>query len=316
MNFTSNITVSEMISPAAADDGLMACPVCHHENLREGPDNLVCAGCNMSFRIDRGIVDFRHVDESYRSGALRVDDGFEAPDPDALVEKKGAADVMVLRLSDRVRRLKKQFGELNLLDVGMFMGDGGGMKPFFKPVEKDIDLYVGIDPSPHEMYSDAERPENIRLMRSYGEYLPLRGNRFNFVVSIASMDHLFDADRCLKEIRRVMTPGGVFYTQLNNDGAWFKRMFPAAADRRREAASEWHNYFWTLSQYQQLLKEHGFEILDKSCYRYNPMFDNSRIAASLPLPLQSGMSRIVDRIGDIVLPGLGGNFAIACRLPG
>lgn len=316
MNFAAKITSSEFIAPIASDDALMACPVCHHETLNHGADELICGGCDMSYRIDRGIVDFRHVDEEYRKGELRVDDEFEAPDPDALVEKKGAADVMVQRLSDRVRRLKAEFGHLNLLDVGMFMAEGGGMKPFFKPIEDDVDLYVGIDPSPHEMFSDAERPDNIRLMRSYGEYLPLRGNQFNFVVSIASMDHLFDADRCLREIRRVMTPGGVFYTQLNNDGAWFKRMFPAAADRRREAASEWHNYFWTLSQYQQLLKDHGFEILDKSCYRYNPMFDNSKIAASLPLPVQSGVSRIMDVIGDVALPGLGGNFAIACRLPG
>lgn len=316
MNFAAKITTSELIAPAATDDDLMACPVCHHDTLNQGADELVCAGCNLAFRIDRGIVDFRHVDEKYRAGELRVDDEFEAPDPDALVEKKGAADVMVQRLSARVRRLKNEFGHLNLLDVGMFMGEGGGMKPFFKPIEKDIDLYVGIDPSPHEMYSHTERPDNIRLMRSYGEYLPLRGNRFNFVVSIASMDHLFDADRCLREIRRVMTPGGIFYTQLNNDGAWFKRMFPVAADRRREAASEWHNYFWTLSQYQRQLKEHGFEILDKRCYRYNPVFDNSKIAASLPLPLQSGVSRIMDGIGNVALPGLGGNFAVACRLPG
>lgn len=314
MNFAAKIPTSHIIS--TADDDLMACPVCHHAVLDLRGDELICSGCSTAFRIDRGIVNFCYVDEKYRAGETRVDDDFEAPDPDALVEKKGAADVMVQRLIDRVRKLKNEFGQMNLLDVGMFMADGGGMKPFFKSIENEIDLYVGIDPSPHELYSNTNRPDNIRLMRSFGEYLPLRGDQFNFVVSIASMDHLFDADRCLREIRRVMTPGGVFYTQLNNDGAWFKRAFPAKASRRREAASVWHNYFWTLSQYQNQLKDHGFEILDKGCYRYNPMFDNSKIAASLPLPIQSGISRVVDSIGDVVLPGLGGNFAIACRLPG
>lgn len=316
MNFSAKIPTSELITSSVADDDLMACPVCHHETLEHRADDLVCGACSRSFEIDRGIVNFCYVDDEYRSGDTLVDDGFEAPDPDALVEKKAAADVMVQRLISRVRSLKNEFGEMNLLDVGMFMADGGGMKPFFKTIEDEIDLYVGIDPSPHELYSNADRPANIRPMRSFGEYLPLRNDRFNFVVSIASMDHLFDADRCLREIRRVMAPGGVFYTQLNNDGAWFKRMLPAMADRRREAASRWHNYFWTLSQYQTLLQNHGFEILDKGCYRYNPVFDNSRIATALPRTVQSGISRMVDSIGDVVLPGLGGNFAIACRLPG
>lgn len=316
MNFAARIQTPENIAPPVFDDDLMACPVCHHETLNREAGEMVCGGCATAFRIDRGIIDFRYVEEKYRDGELRIDDDFEAPDPDALVEKKGAADIMVERLSGRVRRLKEEFGELNLLDVGMFMAGGSGMKPFFKDIESDIDLYVGIDPSPHEMFSGEIRPNHIKLMRSFGEYLPLRGDRFNFVVSIASMDHLFDADRCLREIRRIMSPGGVFYTQLNNDGAWFKRLFPAVADRRRELASEWHNYFWTLSQYQRLLKDHGFEILDKRCYRYNPVFDNSKYIAALPLSMQRGVSRVIDRIGDVALPGLGGNFAIACRLPG
>jgi SAM-dependent methyltransferase len=204
---------------------------------------------------------------------------------------------------------------MSILDVGMFMADGGGMKPFFRSLEDEIDLYVGIDPSPHEMYRNENRAENIRLMRSYGEYLPLRADSFNFVVSIASMDHLFDADRCLREIRRVMKPGGIFYTQLNNDGAWFKRMFPAAADRRRKIASEWHNYFWTRGQYRKLLTDHGFEILHTSCYRYNPVFDNSRYAAALPRPVQRGLSQLSDVVGNVVLPGLGGNFTVTCRAP-
>lgn len=315
MNVASKIQPSDILASPILTDELMACPVCHHEILHQGSDELVCASCATAFRIDRGIIDFRHIDEKYRSGELRVDDEFEAPDPDALVEKKGAADVMVKRLSTQVRRLKKEFGHINLLDVGMFMADGGGMKPFFKAIESEIDLYVGIDPSPHEMYSATIRSDEIRLLRSYGEYLPLQGDRFNFAVSIASMDHLFDADRCLREIRRVLKPGGVFYTQLNNDGAWFKRLFPAAADKRREIASEWHNYFWTGAQYQRLLTEHGFEVLDMSCYRYNPVFDNSKLAAALPRSIQAGVSRVMDEIGDVVFPGLGGNFAITCRLP-
>lgn len=316
MNNTAKIQTTDIVGPPLLDGDLVACPVCHRDAFESRADTLICTGCATEFKIDRGIADFRYVDEKYRAGDLRVDDEFEAPDPDALVRKKGAADVMVTRLTQQVRELKAEFGQLNLLDVGMFMAEGGGMKPFFKPIENDIDLYVGIDPSPHEMYSNETRSNNIKLMRSFGEYLPLRGDQFNFVVSIASMDHLFDADRCLNEIRRVMRPGGIFYTQLNNDGAWFKRMFPAAAEKRRVIASEWHNYFWTAAQYRRLLAKHGFEVLNTRCYRYNPIFDNSRIAAALPGPVQSGISRAFDVIGDVALPDLGGNFAITSRLPG
>jgi SAM-dependent methyltransferase len=316
MNDTKKIQTSEIVSDSRSDDGLIACPVCHHDILARAPEELTCVACGTVFPVDRGIVDFRYVEEKHRQGELRVDDDFIAPDPDALIEKKGAADVLVGRLARQVVELKRQFGYLNLLDVGMFMADGGGMKPFFKSIESEIDLYVGIDPSPHELFTDKVRASNMKLMRSYGEYLPLREDQFNFVVSIASMDHLFDASQCLREIRRVMRPGAVFYTQLNNDGSWFKRLFPASAERRRKIASEWHNYFWTAAQYRTLLREHGFEVLRTTCYRYNPIFDNSRYAAALPRSVQRGLSRLTDEIGDAVLPGLGGNFAITCRLPG
>ncbi|CAN0589871.1 unnamed protein product [Laminaria digitata] len=165
------------------------------------------------------------------------------------------------------------------------------------------------------MQSTQDNSSKIKVMRSFGEYLPLRKDQFNLVVSIASMDHLFDADRCLTEIRRVSRPGAVFYTQLNNDGAWFKRLFPASAERRRQIASEWHNYFWTGASYQRLLKQHDFEIISASSYRYNPIFDNSRYAAAIPKWAQRGISRTMDEVGNVLLPGLGGNFAVTCRAP-
>ena len=298
-----------------ADPTLLACPSCRHPDLGYDPRvrGLVCNACAKSYAIHHGVVDLRYLDESYRQGPTRVEEDFDVPDHRVLVEKRGASDVMSRGLMERIRRVRRDYGYVRLLDVGMFMANRDGMKPFLKSIEPEIDLYVGIDPSPNESFGDSVRPERIKLLRAFGEYLPLKSGQFNFAISVASFDHLFDAERCLDEIRRRLTPNGELYIQLNNDGAWFKRLLPNAADRHRARARRWHNYFWTPAQFRELLVRHGFEIRESIGYRFNPAFDNSRLAAMLPTTMQAGLTRTVDWVGNRLARDLGGNFAITSR---
>lgn len=300
-----------------ADGDLLACPSCTRQALRlsVGGETVECASCGTTFPVQNGVPDFRYIEERYRSDEFRIDDEFDPNHPSIVIEKIGFKDVMAQRLARRVQRLRRELGEIRLLDIGMYMAGGGGLKPFLKHIEPDIDLYVGIEASDYEMLNGSGRPDKIKIFRGYGEYLPVRDGLFNVVVSIATFDHLFDPDRCLEEIKRVSAPGALLYIQLNNDGSWFKRLLKASAERHREQARYAHNNFWTPSQFRRLLADHGFEITESLGYRYNPILDNPRFYTKIPNGIQTVMTRIADTMGNGLVPDLGGNFAITCRAP-
>ena len=300
-----------------ADHEILACPNCTQDALAlvANGEAIECVSCRNSFPVQNGIPDFRFIEERYRNDDVRIDDQFDPNHPSIVIDKIGFKHVMAQRLARRVQDLRRELGEIRLLDIGMYMAGGGGLKPFINHIEPDIDLYVGIEASEYEMLETSRRPDKIKVFRGYGEYLPLQQGLFNFVISIATFDHLFDPDRCLEEIKRVSAPGALLYIQLNNDGSWFKRLFKSTAERCRERARYAHNNFWTPGQFRRLLAEHDFEIEQSSCYRYNPVFDKLDLAAALPRTIQAGVSRATDSIGNVLLRDRGGNFAVTCRAP-
>ena len=172
---------------------------------------------------------------------------------------------------------------------------------------------MGVDPSPDAPIALHQNNNTVRIVRAYGEYLPIRANMFNLVLSIGTFDHLFDADRCLSEIRRVITPDGLLYIVLNNEGSWFKRIFKKTAAQRQELAKRWHNYFWTAPQFRDLIVEHGFQVTDTFGYRYNPFFDNFGVGKAIDERVKFAACKLCDVFGNAIARDLGGNFAVACR---
>lgn len=299
-----------------ADLDLFACPACKHETLTlDHSSNLICAGCGAVFPQNDGIVDFRYLEEKFKNIDARVEEDFDDPDApsDVLIQKQGSTRIMVSRLEKRIRSLHRERGPLRVLDVGMFMANADGIRPFLRGIEPCIETYVGIDPSPDKPTTQQKKDGKIQILRSYGEYLPIRANKFDLVVSVATFDHLFDVDKCLSEIKRVMSSDGLLYITLNNDGSWFKRMFKKTAGQRRELARRWHNYFWTAPQFRNLLSDHGFQIVDARGYRYNPFFDNAGVGKALNGNVKLGACMISDVIGNAIAQDFGGNFAIVCR---
>lgn len=71
------------------------------------------------------------------------------------------------------------------------------------------------DSEPHVtlVYHLARRLEvadRVRVLRFSGEALPFREGFFDTVVMRASLEHIPDLDRCLKDVVRVLRPGGMF----------------------------------------------------------------------------------------------------------
>jgi SAM-dependent methyltransferase len=97
-----------------------------------------------------------------------------------------------------------------LLDAGC---GGGGMPLSFA---EEVDQVVAIDLAPR--FNDAghrlaaERGvRNLCFARADGQALPFKDASFDMVLSHAVIEHVADAQLYLRELARVLTPGGVMY---------------------------------------------------------------------------------------------------------
>jgi SAM-dependent methyltransferase len=98
-----------------------------------------------------------------------------------------------------------------ILDIGC--GDG-----HFASIAYDTPIDVGIDLNEHELAEAAARPGVYRrTLRADATALPFEDGAFNTVVSNCVLEHIPDIDTALREIARVLAPGGTFATTLPSE---------------------------------------------------------------------------------------------------
>jgi SAM-dependent methyltransferase len=73
----------------------------------------------------------------------------------------------------------------------------------------------GINPTPGFIKRKPEEgPSNVTLMEVDGCIQPFEDCSFDAIISIATLEHVLDVPAFLKECRRVLKPGGYFYTNF------------------------------------------------------------------------------------------------------
>ena len=182
---------------------LLACPACHGP-LRAG-DPWACGDCPASYPIRDGFANLVTAEHAApgaqesgwqrwseamtglrawrdrrrstaKNGQLRSD-GVEETARRSLVERAGHRGVVV--------------------DVGAF--DGG--KHVFTAADA---RYVGVDPMP----AAAALPERACVVRGFAEALPVATGVADTILSFAAFDYYVDGAGALREMARVLKPGG------------------------------------------------------------------------------------------------------------
>lgn len=106
-----------------------------------------------------------------------------------------------------------------VLDLGC--GRGGVVELIWREVE----LAAGLDPDSPSL--SEHRAQGMPVVRGVGERLPFATASFDLVVSVWVMEHLEQPEAMLREVRRVLRPGGhfVFLTpNLRNPLMWLNRL--------------------------------------------------------------------------------------------
>jgi len=151
------------------------------------------------------------------------------------------------------------------LDVGC--GDGGTSGVW---LSEHADSYVGVDIAESALRLARERGLDVRPI-SDGSDLPFPDGSFDFAVCVEVLEHLFEPQAILAEIRRVLRRNGRLIVTVPNAAHWRNRIDVALLGRWNprgddlSASQPWrdpHLRFFTVRSLANLIEHCGFEILE------------------------------------------------------
>ena len=144
---------------------------------------------------------------------------------------------------DRVKNIRadlaQKAGRQRLLDIGC----GTGL--ILNQAHDLFDEIVGVDISDDMMAKIPQYP-NVTMNIAPAEAIPFSDQHFNVVTSYSLLQHVFDLSAVFREVRRVLKPGGVYYSDESQNAACFNSLLKLNPDLcegalRREVVSAQKN---------------------------------------------------------------------------
>ncbi|MFN8008916.1 MAG: methyltransferase domain-containing protein [Terriglobia bacterium] len=139
-------------------------------------------------------------------------------------------------------------------------------------------LEAGIDPNPRELERAQIYGRYVQLIQCSGNAIPMPDNSFKTIFSNSVLEHIPDLEPVLREVHRLLAPGGRFYLTVPSDQfdaftVGNQVLTQLGLLRYATQFRSWFNSFWrhyhfySLDQWKNLLRRNGFEVVQ--AYRYN-----------------------------------------------
>ena len=170
----------------------------------------------------------------------------------------------------------QNLAKLRLLEVGC--GNG----PYLAWLSKrDLTSIVGIDLSPRILIEARKRVQHegqisiVRLVAADAVTLPFVDASFDLLLASQVIEHIPAARSALREMWRVMRPGGVLIISTDNrDNRVTQALsWPLRFMRRLLGFPEWHPPFphrsYAQAEFIAMIRQAGFDVLEASTYRFS-----------------------------------------------
>lgn len=210
--------------------GIIVCPVCEEKLTDHDVDTarkgLVCRSCGTAYPIDNDIADFRVTKAASTAMGWSVE-GFEQAyeayeDWDSIYdwdEKRGIPREASAYKYDLVKG--RILDQLQPKPGGRIFDLGCGNGYFLLDIRRRLCTsvanltYVGLDASRHNIENFkkkllSEGAEDVHPLLGTAERLPIESGTVDVVVSSEVLEHIADKESALKEVYRILAPGGTF----------------------------------------------------------------------------------------------------------
>jgi ubiquinone/menaquinone biosynthesis C-methylase UbiE len=222
-------------------------------------------------------------------------------------ESHGDADRLLCYRLRLIRQLLRDAGRGCLVEIGC----GNGVHLF--PLTRDFETVIGTDLSPR-MIAAADA---IRTAHPYGKRVRLAADPAERLVSVpdrvadavlcvGAFEHMLDQRGALREVERVLKPGGAFVCLSANGGyLWHTRLAPWLGIQTRHLSTD---RFLSGSEWPALLHEAGLDPVAVGSWRFVPAGD---------MPKWGGMlMRALDGLGAALrMPALRGGCYVKAFAP-
>lgn len=187
-------------------------------------------------------------------------DGFATLDPNAIYDpelpgQRQYYQKQLAQLPDNMRVLDTLNAALpgkgRLLEIGSFMGI------FLDRIQADGWKAVGLEPD-RRAYNYARAHYKLEVIDGLLPVPAVPGGQFDAVVMLHVIEHMPDPAANLREIRRLLRPGGVLAVETPRFNSL---AFKLLGRRERSVQNcDGHIYFFTEESLRQLLEHNGFKV--------------------------------------------------------
>ncbi|OGZ42658.1 MAG: hypothetical protein A3C80_04620 [Candidatus Ryanbacteria bacterium RIFCSPHIGHO2_02_FULL_45_43] len=135
--------------------------------------------------------------------------------------------------------------------------------------------FTGVDLTPAMVLRARHKIKNlsnVTIAEGNAAALPFRDKMFDIVLISDALHHIFEEERAIAEIARVLKSGGSFFLVDVAGETALLRFFGWIAKRTESA----HRYY-VQKEMEQLLQNHGFSIKMYVRYGYNHFFHAQKI---------------------------------------
>ncbi len=117
-----------------------------------------------------------------------------------------------------LKELRRHF-PLASSTLALDLGCGSGASLF--ALAEMFEHVVGVEPSLASLLLarkalETQGIQNVTLVQAYGQYLPFPAETFDYANALNVLEHVFEVEAVLKEVQRVLRPGGCFAADSRN----------------------------------------------------------------------------------------------------